>query len=140
MNTDEGRYKIDTSYEEKLLSESPKWEAKPPKFTDGERDRFLKFIDEYKGMCAEDKQRICQDAIRITDAICRLSQSCGVSYYVAKDMVMEIMGILKKPQQTTAEQIIKDTIKKYIGGFYLDTDELLLALNKDLCERIKKAN
>lgn len=25
MNVDEGRYKLDTSYEEKLLSESPKW-------------------------------------------------------------------------------------------------------------------
>lgn len=42
-------------------------------------------------------------------------------------------------QQANTEQIIKDTIKEYIGEFYLDTDELLIDLNHDLCERIRKA-
>lgn len=36
------------------------------------------------------------------------------------------------------EQIIKDTIKEYIDKDCDDVTELLLALNKDLCERIRK--
>lgn len=39
-----------------------------------------------------------------------------------------------------AEQIIKNTIKEYLDKDYTDTVELLLALSKDLCERIRKAN
>lgn len=38
------------------------------------------------------------------------------------------------------EQIVKDTIKKYIDKDYDDVTELLLALNKDLCARIRKEN
>ena len=36
------------------------------------------------------------------------------------------------------EQIIKDTIKEYIDKDCDDVTELLLALSKDLCERIRK--
>jgi len=36
------------------------------------------------------------------------------------------------------EQIIKTTIKEYLDKEYDDVTELLLALNKDLCERIRK--
>ena len=36
------------------------------------------------------------------------------------------------------EQIIKSTIKEYIDKDCDDVTELLLALNKDLCERIRK--
>lgn len=41
-------------------------------------------------------------------------------------------------EQPNIEQIIKDTIKKYIDKEYDDVTELLLSLNKDLCERIRK--
>ena len=40
--------------------------------------------------------------------------------------------------QLHTEQIIKSTIKEYIDKDYDDVTELLLALNKDLCERIRK--
>ena len=73
------------------------------KITDEEMKKFLEFVNDYKGISAEDKQRICQDAIRTTDAIIRLSHSCGVSYYVAKDMVMEIMETLKESKTDTAK-------------------------------------
>ncbi len=43
-------------------------------------------------------------------------------------------------EQMNTEQIIKDTIKEYIGKEYDDVTELLLVLNKDLCERIRKEN
>lgn len=36
------------------------------------------------------------------------------------------------------EQTIKDTIKEYIDKDCDDVTELLLSLNKDLCERIRK--
>jgi hypothetical protein len=39
---------------------------------------------------------------------------------------------------SNTEHIIKSTIKKYIGKEYDDVTELLLTLNKDLCERIRK--
>lgn len=110
------------------------------KFTDEEMKKFLKFVNDYKGILAEDKQRICEDAVRTTDAIIRLSHSCGVSYYVAKDMVMEIMETLKKPPHPNTEHIIKSTIKEYIDKDYDDVTELLLTLSKDLCERIRKEN
>lgn len=41
-------------------------------------------------------------------------------------------------EQLHIEQIIKSTIKEYIDKDYDDVTELLLALNKDLCERIRK--
>lgn len=40
--------------------------------------------------------------------------------------------------QLHIEQIIKSTIKEYIDKDCDDVTELLLALNKDLCERIRK--
>ena len=36
------------------------------------------------------------------------------------------------------EQIIKSTIKEYLDKDCDDVTELLLSLNKDLCERIRK--
>lgn len=39
---------------------------------------------------------------------------------------------------SNTEHIIKSTIKEYIDKKYDDVTELLLALNKDLCERIRK--
>lgn len=41
-------------------------------------------------------------------------------------------------QQANTELIIKTTIKEYIDEFYLDTNELLIDLNHDLCKRIRK--
>lgn len=76
------------------------------KLTDEEMKKFLKFVIDYKGIPAEDKQRICEDAIRTTDAICRLSETCGVSYCAAKDMVMEIMETLKESKTDTAKWVI----------------------------------
>ena len=40
--------------------------------------------------------------------------------------------------QLHTEQIIKSTIKEYIDKDCDDVTELLLSLNKDLCERIRK--
>lgn len=73
---------------------------------DEEVKKFEKFIDDYKGLSVEDKERICQDAIRTTDAIIRLSHSCGVSYGVAKDIVLEIMEIFKEPKTNTAKWVV----------------------------------
>ena len=41
-------------------------------------------------------------------------------------------------EQLHTEHIIKSTIKEYIDKDCDDVTELLLALNKDLCERIRK--
>ena len=41
-------------------------------------------------------------------------------------------------EQLHTEHIIKSTIKEYIDKDYDDVTELLLSLNKDLCERIRK--
>ena len=43
-------------------------------------------------------------------------------------------------EQLYTEQIIKTTIKEYIDKDCDDVTELLLALSKDLCERIRKEN
>lgn len=73
---------------------------------DEEVKKFEKFVADYKELPTEDKERICQDAIRTTDAIIRLSQTCGVSYNVAKDIVLEIMEIFKEPKTDTAKWVI----------------------------------
>lgn len=41
-------------------------------------------------------------------------------------------------EQLHTEHIIKTTIKEYLDKDYDDVTELLLSLNKDLCERIRK--
>lgn len=41
-------------------------------------------------------------------------------------------------EQLHIEHIIKTTIKEYLDKDYDDVTELLLSLNKDLCERIRK--
>lgn len=43
-------------------------------------------------------------------------------------------------KQLHTEHIIKTTIKEYLDKDCDDVTELLLALNKDLCERIRKEN
>ena len=75
------------------------------KFTDEEMKKFFKFIDEYKKMCATDKDRICKDAITYTEAIFRLSNTYGVSYILAKDMAMEMLAAIKGQQANTAKWV-----------------------------------
>jgi len=75
------------------------------KFTDDEVKKFQKYIDEYKGMCATDKDRICKDAITYTEAIFRLSNTCGVSYYTAKDMVIDMLETIKAQPTNTAKWV-----------------------------------
>ena len=41
-------------------------------------------------------------------------------------------------EQLHTEHIIKTTIKEYLDKDYDDVTEMLLDLNKDLCERIRK--
>ena len=79
------------------------------------------------------------DAVKCFEAINKLSQAYGISYISAKNIIEESMEILKAGQPNT-ECIIKDTIKEYLDKKFDDVTELLLALNKDLCERIRKEN
>jgi rubrerythrin len=76
------------------------------KITDEEMKKFQKYIDEYEGMCAEDKDRICKDAIATADAIFRLSSTCGVSYYEAKDMVIDMLETIKRLPTDTAKWVV----------------------------------
>ena len=76
------------------------------KFTDEEAKKFQKYIDEYKEMCVTDKDRICKDAITYTEAIFRLSNTCGVSYYTAKDMVVDMLETIKRQPTNTAEWVV----------------------------------
>ena len=75
------------------------------KLTDEEMKKFQKYIDEYKGMRAEDKDRICKDATTTAEAIFRLSNTCGVSYYEAKDMVIDMLEIIKSQPTDTAKWV-----------------------------------
>ncbi len=53
-----------------------------------------------------------------------------------KDIISEELD----ESSSDAEQIIKSTIKEYLDKKFDDVTELLLALSKDLCERIRKKN
>ena len=75
------------------------------KITDDEMKKFQKYIDEYEGMCAEDKDRICKDATTTAEAIFRLSNTCGVSYYEAKDMVIDMLETIKRQPTNTAKWV-----------------------------------
>lgn len=75
------------------------------KFTDEEVKKFQKYIDEYKEMCATDKDRICKDTITYTEAIFRLSNTCGVSYYAAKNMVIDMLETIKRQPTNTAKWV-----------------------------------
>ena len=61
----------------------------------------------------------------------------GMAIVTVEDIINEEFNraFLEAPN---TEQIIKDTIKEYIDKDCDDVTELLLALNKDLCERIRK--
>ena len=76
------------------------------KFTDEEVKKFQKYIDEYKGMRAEDKDRICKDATATAEAIFRLSNTCGVSYYEARDMVIDMLETIKRQPTNTAKWVV----------------------------------
>ena len=61
----------------------------------------------------------------------------GMAIVTVEDIINEEFNraFLEAPN---TEQIIKDTIKEYIDKECDDVTELLLALSKDLCERIRK--
>jgi len=58
--------------------------------------------------------------------------------------IHNLPSVAPQPEERTEaheydlEQIIKTTIKEYLDKEYDDVTELLLSLNKDLCERIRK--
>ena len=54
------------------------------------------------------------------------------------ESVKDIINSEFEKASSDTEQIIKSTIKEYIDKDCDDVTELLLALNKDLCERIRK--
>jgi len=95
------RFKINKNGELKQIKTSDEGE----RFTDEEVKKFQKYIDEYKEMCATDKDRICKDAITYTEAIFRLSNTCGVSYYTAKDMVIDMLETIKAQPTNTAKWV-----------------------------------
>jgi len=95
------RFKINKNGELEQIKTSDK----DVKFTDEEVKKFQKYIDEYKGMCATDKDRICKDAITYTEAIFRLSNTCGVSYILAKDMAIEMLAVIKGQPANTAKWV-----------------------------------
>jgi len=95
------RFKINKNGELKQIKTSDE----DVKFTDDEVKKFQKYIDEYKGMCATDKDRICKDVITYTEAIFRLSNTCGVSYYTAKDMVIDMLETIKAQPTNTAKWV-----------------------------------
>jgi len=95
------RFKINKNGELEQIKTSDK----DVKFTDEEVKKFQKYIDEYKGMCATDKDRICKDAITYTEAIFRLSNTCGVSYILAKDMAIEMLAVIKGQLTNTAKWV-----------------------------------
>jgi len=95
------RFKINKNGELEQIKASDK----DVKFTDEEVKKFQKYIDEYKGMCATDKDRICKDAITYTEAIFRLSNTCGVSYILAKDMAIEMLAVIKGQPANTAKWV-----------------------------------
>jgi len=86
------------------------------------------------------KQRILARIATYTDdlekeGILTINKRCifeGVNIIIDSEFAREFNA------QLTTEHIIKSTIKEYIGKEYDDVTELLLALNKNLCERIRK--
>lgn len=95
------RFKINKNDEFKQIKASDE----NVKFTDEEVKKFQKYIDEYKEMCATDKDRICKDTITYTEAIFRLSNTCGVSYYTAKNMVIDMLETIKRQPTNTAKWV-----------------------------------
>ena len=75
------------------------------RFTDVEAEKFKKFIDEYTGTCAEVKKRIYEDSIKYTEAIFRLSNTCGVPYYTVKDMVVDMLETIKGQPTNAAKWV-----------------------------------
>jgi hypothetical protein len=67
-------------------------------------DERKAYLDGFE-MCATDKDRICKDAITYTEAIFRLSNTCGVSYYIAKDMVIDMLETIKAQPTNTAKWV-----------------------------------
>ena len=88
------------------------------------RDRILARIEIYIGDIEfAEEQELTEDEKTIFKSV--------------KDIINEEFDkvFLKEPN---IEQTIKDTIKEYLDKDCDDVTEMLLALNKDLCERIRK--
>ena len=88
------------------------------------KDRILARIEMYIGdiELAEEKE-LTEDEKTIFESV--------------KDIILEEFD---RVTPSNTEHIIKTTIKEYIDKDYDDVTELLLALNKDLCEHIRKEN
>lgn len=76
------------------------------KFTDVEAEKFKKFLNEYTGTCAEVKKRLYEETMKWTEAIFRLSNTCGVSYILAKDMAIEMLAAIKGQQTNTSKWVV----------------------------------
>ena len=88
------------------------------------RDRILARIETYIGDIEfAEEQELTEDEKTIFKSV--------------KDIINEEFdrAFLEEPN---IEQTIKDTIKEYLDKECDDVTEMLLALNKDLCERIRK--
>ena len=84
-----------------------------------DREKFQKFLDEHERLRATEKQKLYLEAMKCTeaeqrryentihfaDAICRLSQTCGISHSEAKDIIEESIEMLKKLQTNTAKWV-----------------------------------
>ena len=78
---------------------------------------------------------------RDSDCIDRRCDECSLNYEqgnMGEQKEWLRMSIEALKLQLRIEQIIKSTIKEYLDKDCDDVTELLLALSKDLCERIRK--
>lgn len=88
------------------------------------KDRILARIEMYIGdIELAEEQELTKDEKTIFDSVKNIINS-------------EFTRAFNKQLHT--KHIIKSTIKEYIDKDYSDKVELLLSLNKDLCERIRK--
>lgn len=85
-----------------------------------DREKFQEFLNEHERLravekqrlydeamrCAEEQQRLYENTIHFADAIIRLSQTCGISYSEAKDVIEESIEMLKRLQTDTAKWVI----------------------------------
>ena len=76
------------------------------KFTDVEAEKFKEFINEYTGTTTEIKKRIFEESIKWTETILKISNTYGVSYNIAKDIVIQIIEELKKPYMSAAKWVV----------------------------------
>jgi len=90
------------------------------------KDRILARIEEYIGdIELAEEQELTEDEKTIFESV--------------KDIINSEF-VREFNTQLHIEHIIKTTIKEYLDKDCDDVTELLLALSKDLCERIRKEN